>query len=184
MEVLIRDGGEVIEIVEVDVGKFGNGRVDVSRNGEVDQKERFVEGFPQFGFEQLLMEEGVRSGRCKDADICVGKRVLPISEWNDKPIDFMGKVLCPVLGAACDGHAGHTAAAEGFGDIATGFSRSNNEGTTDGYSPKDAAGKFNRNIAKADLPGTNFGLRTCPFCGLKGFLEKAVKDRANCSGAN
>ena len=40
LEVLRDDAVEVVDVVEVDVGEVVDGRVDVARNGDVDEEER------------------------------------------------------------------------------------------------------------------------------------------------
>lgn len=91
-QVFVGNGGEVFEVVEVEVGQIGGLRVDVARHGEVDQEQRPVMAlFHRCGNGIFIQQQGRGRGG-EDGYVDERQMILPRLERNDQAVDRFGEV--------------------------------------------------------------------------------------------
>ena len=176
--VFVGDLREVVEVVEEDVLKMGDGGVDVAGKGEVDEEKRTRGAFAHRGFHGVARDNGAWRGRGADDDVEFAEAGFALFERHGAGAESGGELHGAFETAAGDGETAGFAAAESLGGFLADVAGAEQEDARGGEFAEDGLGEIDGNVGNAHVAFGDGGVRANVFRGLESFLEDAVEDGA------
>lgn len=161
--IALNNGMQIIHAVQIGVGQIADLRLNVARNGDIDQQHRPVAARLQRALDHSFTDDRQRAGRRADNDIGVRQAGVDIRQRDHLSPDLIGQRLGTLTGTVGDHHMLYLVLMQMAGHQLNGLTRPDQQHVKPGQRLKDLArqrtgGKRHRHHAGAD-----FGFRTYPL---------------------
>ncbi len=157
-QVVVGDGLEVVNVVEINIFEKIDLRLDVAGNGDINDKQRPVLARFEERREAGAVKNVMRGGGAADDDVGLGKFSGPIVEEDGASAEFGGEFDGALMGAVGDDDALDAAAEQGAGGFFTGVAGADDEGLAALEGGEDFFGEFDGNGADGDAAALDVGL--------------------------
>ena len=172
------DFSEVVEVVEERVFEVGDARFDVTRQGEIDEKERAGGTLAQGGGGGRDGDDRFGSGGGTDDDVKFGEARFTLFEGQGARAERGGEFHRALEISTGNGERSGAAALESLGGFFSDVARAEQQNARGFEVAENVLGEIDGDIGDADLADGDRRLRAYVFGGLKRFLENAVEDGA------
>ena len=178
-EVFVGDGGEVVEVVEVETVEWVYGGVDIAGHGEVEEEEGFAGAFAEGLLDGLIGEDVTRCSGGADDDIKAVELSGEVFEIDRSTAELTGEFLSVFEGSAADRNIGDPATGKCLRGGGADFAGAEEEYAALIEVPEDAVGEIGGDVTDADMAAIDAGLTACGFGGLETFFKEAAEDGAD-----
>jgi len=171
------DTFQIVDVVEVDVAHVTAGRIDVARDGDVDEEQR-VPTVAYRGGHPLLGDHVVRGGGRRYDDVGLGHALEQIVVADRLTVEFLGELRGALVGAVRDQHAAHAVADEMLRGEFAHLAGAQDQHTASVERLEHALGEFDRRVADRDGILADLRLGTHALADLEALAEQLVEHAA------
>ena len=170
-KVIVGNGLQIIDVVEVNVLQKIDGRINVARHGDVNEQQRPVAAQFHQWLQLRPVKNIMRRGRAADDDVNAGKFRRPILEMNRPPVQFPGQGHGAVMRAVGDNDAVGAAAEQGARGFLARLTRADDHDRMLVQRTENLLRQFHRHGADGHAAALDVGFRP----NLLGHVERFLK---------
>ena len=163
---------QIVDVVDEDAFDLVHRRIDVARNGDIDEEHGAVAAAMHELLAVFSAEDGVRRAGGADDDVGFGGGFVELFEWNDAAVEGLSELTGAFERAVGDEDGSGTLLDEVAGGEFAHFAGADEEDGAALQRSEDLAGKFDRDRCDGDGVGADGGFSADTLGGGEGGLQQ------------